>query len=196
MTHPPSPSLSSPPTPAPRPSTSLSFHPRYRSPLPAFPHTQVPTIYHAKEYPDDPPALTLTLFASHSGAAPLGPISITASCSAPVYLNADAVTLPSLPPGRAGTPIPFTFRASADQLPTDLAACFLASYTSAVGEARCAMDELKWGGGRAKKGKGGGRWGRKRRGRASRCWDAVGRGKVCRVGSMGPSRTLAARSRA
>jgi len=100
---------------------------------------QVPHVCDAKEYPDEPPALTLTLYISHSGAAPLGPVSLAASCAPPLYLNTDAVVIPSLPSGRAGTPVPFTFRTSAEQLPIDLAAYFVASYTAVGGEARCAF---------------------------------------------------------
>ena len=44
-------------------------------------------------------------------------LSIVASCAAPLYLNTDTVTLPSLSGGKGGpTAVPFTFRARAEEV--------------------------------------------------------------------------------
>lgn len=88
-------------------------------------------------------ALTVRLFVSFNGASTLENVSLSASCLAPLYLMTDAVTLPSLAGGnRTPTIVPFTFRARADALPTDLSATIMATYTTASGEPRCARCEF------------------------------------------------------
>lgn len=87
--------------------------------------------------------VTVRLFVSYSGAAPIETVSLTASCAPPLFLATDAVTLPSLAGGnRTPTVVPFTFRARADELPVDLTATVAATYTVNSGEPRCARCEF------------------------------------------------------
>ena len=87
--------------------------------------------------------VTVRLFVSYSGAAPIETVSLTASCAPPLFLATDAVTLPSLAGGnRTPTIVPFTFRARADELPVDLTATVAATYTVNSGEPRCARCEF------------------------------------------------------
>ena len=87
--------------------------------------------------------VTVRLFVSYSGPATIETVSLTASCTPPLFLTTDAVTLPSVAGGnRTPTIVPFTFRARADELPVDLTACVAATYTVNSGEPRCARCEF------------------------------------------------------
>jgi len=87
--------------------------------------------------------VTVRLFVSYNGKETIEAVSLTASCTAPLYLTTDTVNLPSLAGGnRTPTIVPFTFRARSDELPVDLSAAIVATYTTASGESRCARCDL------------------------------------------------------
>jgi len=106
---------------------------------------QVPTVCDAVGEGDAASVfpLTVRLFVSYSGAATIESVSLTASCTPPLYLTTDSVTLPSLAgSNRTPTIVPFTFRSRSDELPVDLSASIVATYCTASGESRCARCEL------------------------------------------------------
>ena len=64
--------------------------------------------------------VTVRLFVSYSGPASVESVTLTATCTPPLFLTTDAVTLPSLAGGsRTPTIVPFTFRARPDELPIE-----------------------------------------------------------------------------
>jgi len=103
---------------------------------------QVPPDLDRPEYPDDPPAITVRLYITPSS-TPAESVSIVASCTAPVYLTNASVNFPFLAGGQEPTAVPFTFRARSEELPTNLAASFVATYTAKGGEVRCARCSIQ-----------------------------------------------------
>lgn len=82
---------------------------------------------------------TVRVFVSYKGSTTLENITLTASCTAPLFLTADTVILPSLAGGnRTPTIVPFTFRARATELPISLTATVVATFSATDGAPRCA----------------------------------------------------------
>ena len=88
-------------------------------------------------------SVTVRLFVSYTGGTTLENVTLVASCTAPLFLTADTVVLPSLAGGnRTPTIVPFTFRARSQELPISLNATIVATYTAPAGEPRCARCDL------------------------------------------------------
>jgi Bardet-Biedl syndrome 9 protein len=105
---------------------------------------QVPQVCDSAGHGDDGvTSLTVRVFASYNGGATLESVALCASCTPPLFLTTDTVTLPSLAGGnRTPTIVPFTFRAKGAELPVDLSATIVATYITAAGESRCARCDV------------------------------------------------------
>ena len=83
-------------------------------------------------------SLTVRVFVSYTGGSTLENVTLVALCSAPLFLTADTVVLPSLAGGnRTPTIVPFTFRARRAGLPISLRATVVATHSSLEGSPRC-----------------------------------------------------------
>ena len=86
--------------------------------------------------------LTVTINVTNPG-SPRKNVSLVASCTSPFYLAADSVTLPSLGGSGATAPVPFIFRARPEELPIDMHAQVVATYSrSEVAESHCVRCEF------------------------------------------------------
>ena len=129
-------------------------------------HPQVPTSCEGSDGADAVTVHTVRIFVSYNGPTTLESVVLCASCTPPLFLTTDTVTLPSLAGGnRTPTIVPFTFRARANELPIDLSSTVMpppspvhvsplslprvnpspvhvsqviATYQTATGELRCA----------------------------------------------------------